>query len=929
MRFRILANTACCFIWLGLCAAAGPSGAAPSGTAGADPVQVWVDVHASPRVTFGAERLVAALTAAGTPASIVHGPVPGPSRTVVIGDVNSPETRAALQPGPSPAELAKGEGFLLRTCQTAAGKRWMVVGSDDSGELYGCLRLAETITATGRLPDELDQADAPAFKLRGACIGMQKPYLLPGRHVYEYPYTPELFPFFYDKQFWQRYLDFLVQQRMNTLYLWSGHPFASLVKLPDYPYALEVPEDVFQKNAEMFRYVAAEADKRGIWVVQMFYNILVSQPFAEHNHIKTQLAAPTPLVADYTRKSIAEFVRQYPHVGLMICLGEALQGTANQTDWLVNTIIPGVRDGMATAGLTDEPPLIIRTQATDLRVVMPPALKVYRNLYTEAKYTGESLTTSEPRGKWQQIHLAMSRLGSTHVVNVHILANLEPFRYGDQRFIQQCVQASRDRLGAKGIHLYPLCYWNWPDAPDRVDPPLAQIDRDWIWYEAWARYAWDPDVAPDVDHAYWIDRIAAHYGRPAAEDILAAYNDSGECAPRLIRRFGITEGNRQTLSLGMTLDQLVKPEKYNELPDLWESDAPPGERLREYADREWAHQGHTGETPPQIIREVLDYSQKAVEEVDAAAPAVTADRAEFERLRNDVHCIRAMSLFYAAKANAALLVLRYGHSHEASDLRAAEPFLGESLEAYRQLAELGDPAYLFANSMQTNQRKIPVSGGSGGHPANYLWGQLLPVYEKELTDFRVKVRQAYGAGGAASVATVAALPRARVTILSGGEAYRVTAGAAVFTDRAFTIRSLAPELNGLTGVRFSQQQAKAGQYVPVAFHVDEPVQVLIGYFRSHDPAYLQPPSSEFDAAAAERGSTEAVIEDAASIPSLPPVDVYTQFYPAGDNKLEMHGTGSFIVLGVVPRSANIAKVDAEQRSNPPATQPSTQPTGNR
>jgi hypothetical protein len=36
----------------------------------------------------------------------------------------------------------------------------------------------------------------------------------------------------------------------------------------------------------------------------------------------------------------------------------------------------------------------------------------------------------------------------------------------------------------------------------------------------------------------------------AAGNILAAYNDSGECAPRILRRFGITEGNRQTMSLG-------------------------------------------------------------------------------------------------------------------------------------------------------------------------------------------------------------------------------------------------------------------------------------------------------------------------------------------------------------------------------------------
>src|SRR5438045_7466577 len=148
--------------------------------------------------------------------------------------------------------------------------------------------LAARVREAKSLPGKIHFSDSPVFKLRGPCIGMQKTYILPGRHVYEYPYTPELFPFFYDKQFWQRYLDSLADNRMNTLYIWAGHPFASLVKLKDYPYALEVPDGTDEKNVEMYRYIAAEADKRGIWVVQMFYNILVSKPFAEHNGIDTQ-----------------------------------------------------------------------------------------------------------------------------------------------------------------------------------------------------------------------------------------------------------------------------------------------------------------------------------------------------------------------------------------------------------------------------------------------------------------------------------------------------------------------------------------------------------------------------------------------------------------------------------------------------------------
>jgi len=707
--------------------------------ADADTVSILLTSNATSRVEFGAAQLARAIKDVGLSLVVESKQSTAKARhRIIIADVKEPAIKQLVKAGfltLKPGEPGR-EGFVLGAW---SNKLVAIVSSDDSGALYGCLELAQRVRESRRLPADLRFSDEPAFALRGTCIGMQKPYILPGRKVYEYPYTPDLFPWFYDKEFWRGYLDFLASNRMNTLYLWNGHPFASLVKLKDYPYAVEVPEDVFQKNVEMFHYLTRECDKRGIWLVQMFYNILVSKPFAETNGISTQLSAPTPLVADYTRKSIAEFVKEYPNVGLMICLGEALKGVTNQVEWCTKVILPGVKDGMKAAGLTCEPPVIIRTHATDATIVMPAALKVYSNLFTMTKYNGESLTTWQPRGKEQAIHLAMSKLG-THLVNVHILANLEPFRYGAQRFIKKCVVAARDRLGAKGVHVYPLSYWNWPDAPDITDTPLLQWKRDWIWFEAWARYSWNPDIPDSEDRAHWITRLTEVYGDTnAAVHILDAYNDSGECAPRIIRRFGITEGNRQTMSLGMTLDQLVNPAKYKAFPGLWESQSPPGERLQEYVEKEWKHQPHEGETPPQVIQEILDYSSNAVASVEEAEPLVTKNRGEFERLRNDMHCIQAMSEFYAAKANAALHVLRYGYSKDPRDMVQARDYLAKSFDYYQRLAALTEKTYRFANGMQTSQRKIPFPGAIDGVRANYRWSQLVGQYKKELEDFQARV----------------------------------------------------------------------------------------------------------------------------------------------------------------------------------------------
>ena len=887
------------------------------GTARGETVSVLLAPVAAPRVEFGAARLTDAVKAAGLTV-VIEGKssLDKPQHRIIVGDRQLPAIKRLIDSGMLKLQSNElgPEGFVIASWGDAL---LAVVGADDSGTLYGCLELAKRITDGKRLPADLRFADAPQFKLRGPCIGMQKTFILPGRHVYEYPYTPDLFPFFYDKAFWQQYLDFLVENRMNTLYLWNGHPFASLVKLKDYPYAMEVPEDVFQKNVEMFRYVASEANKRGIWLVQMFYSIIVSKPFAEHEGTSTQLAAPTPAASDYTRKSIAEFVHQYPNVGLMVCLGEALQGLDNQVQWCTNVILPGIKDGMAAAGLTNEPPVVVRTHATDARVVMPAALKIYKNLYTEAKFNGESLTTWEPRGTRQDLQLEMSRLGSTHVANIHILANLEPFRYGAQRFIKLCTQAARDRLGARGIHLYPLSYWNWPDAPDLTDVPLKQYQRDWIWFEAWARYAWNPDIPEAEDHAYWIGRLAGMYGNEqAAEKILAAYNDSGECAPRILRRYGITEGNRQTMSLGMTLDELVNPGRYQAFPELWESQSPPGERLQEYVDNDWKKRPHVGETPPQINHEVLDFSHKAVESIDAAAPLVTRNQDEFARLRNDVHCIRAMSECYAAKTEAARLVLRYNYSRDIADMDHAQAQLEKSFVAYQHLAALTEKTYRYANSMQTSQRKIPVSGGAHGVGTNYHWVQLVGLYQKELTDFQARVarlRQNATPTTALDESDVKPWPAAAFKLISKNvETYAVQPGAHVYTDRDFAINQLAPELGGLTGIRFSHDAAKKGKVGPIEFEASEPVKVLVGYINSPQSAWLQVPRLETAAQADERGGIEPVILNAAAIDGLPGVNVHAFNYGPGRQKLELIGTGSFIVLGVVPQSVKMTPRDARR-----------------
>ena len=90
------------------------------------------------------------------------------------------------------------EGFTIKR----KGKKIDIIGNDASGAIYGTNRLLEYFNQYGNLETPEIIVDTPEMKIRGACVGLQKTVYLPGHKVYEYPYTPENFPWFYDKELW-------------------------------------------------------------------------------------------------------------------------------------------------------------------------------------------------------------------------------------------------------------------------------------------------------------------------------------------------------------------------------------------------------------------------------------------------------------------------------------------------------------------------------------------------------------------------------------------------------------------------------------------------------------------------------------------------------------------------------------------------------
>ena len=859
----------------------------------AQTINIVTEKNANNRQQYAAEYLQKKLNALGYDAAISEN-----------GKKQKAEYHIFLQQSKKKGLAQEGFSIVAKKNTTT------VVGNDGTGVIYGCNELAEHAKQHGNLNFKSVNNEKPSMVLRGACIGMQKTVFLPGRYVYEYPYTPEDFPWFYDKEHWIEYLDMLVDNRMNSLYLWNGHPFASLVKLKDYPFAIEVDDVTFKKNQDVFSFLTHEADKRGIFVIQMFYNILLSKPFAEHYGLKTQdrNRPITPLVSDYTRKSIAAFIENYPNVGLLVCLGEAMATIEDDVKWMKETIIPGIKDGLKASGRTDIPPVVLRSHDTDGPLVLKESLPLYPNIYTMSKYTGESLTTYEPGGPWGETHRQLAAAAPVHIDNVHILANLEPWRWSSPAFTQKTVQAMHNVHHSKGLHLYPQAsYWDWPYAADKLPngERLKQVDRDWMWFKVWGRYSWNSNRGDDNE--YWQNVLANHFGitTDAAALLLKAYDESGEIAPKLLRRFGITEGNRQTLLLGMKIAQFVNPYKYNIYPGFYESCGPQGEKLIEYVEKEWKGEKHVGELPLDIVDQCVEHGKKAVEAINAINVKPTKNAEEFERIKNDMECYQTFAISFRYKVLAAQQVLNYKWTKEIKYLDAALPLLNKSLLYWYKLAIKTDDTYHYANSMQTSHRRIPVGGDDGKFKT---WKDMIPVYEEELEALQNNIYKLKNPTAKNTDVKIDTVVPATVRLISPSKTVTLTKGAYLYENRPEMIDSIAPELEGLQSIILNRDTTRIVG-TTLEFETDKPVKVLVGLFNDDDPKWAKAPKLEVDATGNEYGQAEPVITNAINMTGMPLVNIHTYNMPAGRHTLRLP-KGIIMVAGftasdIKPRDAGL------------------------
>lgn len=112
----------------------------------------------------------------------------------------------------------------------------------------------------------------------------------------------------------------------------------------------------------------------------------------------------------------------------------------------------------------------------------------------------------------------------------------------------------------------------------------------------------------------------------------------------------------------------------------------------------------------------------------------------------------------------------------------------------------------------------------------------------------------------------------------------------LFSGRKNNIVRIAPEIDGLTGVKLPADKYESDNYKVLELRFQEPVKVLIGIFQENDDVFRKINYAN---------DKKLVLDSALTITGLPSVQVYAVSYPAGTHAIDPEGSGLFTVLGVI------------------------------
>jgi hypothetical protein len=423
------------------------------------------------------------------------------------------------------------EGFSVGR----VGSTIRVTGGDARGLIYGALDLRDDLRNGTAFADIARRTAKPALALRAIKFNTPWDTYRPSSALDQHYDTVR------DLAYWEAFLDMMVENRFNTISLWTMHPFTYMVRPKNFPEAGKWTDAQFAEWQRLYRGIFGLAKERGLDTYIVFWSIFVSEEFSKAHGVAKQNFYPhyyvpgdtSEITKRYLRESVTQVLEEYRDLdGIGVSHGEGMAGmTPLQRQQFVDEVyVQGALDATRTrpvklihrvpfsSGLDSGPGV-----STSVEQITRAAMEKLGNRFSGPIWVEMKFNWSHGHSTPKLVKVHGGRLGDTYFkpppTNYRVawqVRNEDFFalRWGVPDFIRAHLAANGTQPYVGGYFVGSETYIPALDYFTAVDHPQWKwaFERQWLFYQLWGRLLYDP-ATTNVEFQQAFERRYGAQGR--------------------------------------------------------------------------------------------------------------------------------------------------------------------------------------------------------------------------------------------------------------------------------------------------------------------------------------------------------------------------------------------------------------------------------
>lgn len=412
------------------------------------------------------------------------------------------------------------------------GRVITVLGGDSRGLIYGALALAEEIRNGIPIDSIKVIREEPNQEFRGIKYNLPWETYRPSLALDQHLETAK------DLNYWEAFLDMMVENRFNAISLWNMHPYTFMIQPKNFPEASPWTQQEFDAWQHLYREIFRMAKERGLDTYIVHWSIFVSKELAEAHNVAHRNFYPyyyvegdtTELVARYIRESVRQVLEEYPNLdGIGISHGEGMAGMTplERQQWMDDVIIAGMLEVDRPVKLIHRVPFSSGTSSDpgvskNVEEVTRSAMEKLGDAFEGPIWVEMKFNWSHAHSTPELVKVHGGKLGDTYFdpaptnYKVTWQARNEDFfalRWGVPSFIRQHIALNGKADYVGGYFVGSETYIPALDYFTNSEADLSwkwAFERQWLFYKLWGRLLYNPETSNQI----FVNEYVHRYGEP-------------------------------------------------------------------------------------------------------------------------------------------------------------------------------------------------------------------------------------------------------------------------------------------------------------------------------------------------------------------------------------------------------------------------------